>query len=93
MKINNTDFNTEYDDHLNYLKSLGLVKEFKMEVDIDLTKVDIDFLGNVYAESIHNENYEQADLIKNELLRRKCNVIFDFKENSKNGIIHINCNI
>jgi hypothetical protein len=55
----------------------------------DLSSFAIPDLGKLYAFAIMREDYEQAKIVKEELLKRDCKINIDINEKTKEAILDL----
>ena len=65
------------------------ISTIKVNMDIDITLLTIKELALIYAWAIMQENYEQAEIVKQELTKRNGKIEFDIDEKTKTGTINV----
>jgi hypothetical protein len=69
------------------------IKGFRVNTDIDISKLDIRELATIYAFAIMQENFEQANAIVEEFARKNCEVKIDVDDFKKTGNIDVHMKI
>ena len=69
--------------------SVDDIMTFPMDIELDLTEMSYRDLGRVYAFAIMKEDYEQAQLVKDELIKRDARIELSIDEPNKKATIDI----
>jgi len=65
------------------------ISKIIINTDVDLSLISLYELGWIYAFSIMQENFEQSNLVKEELKKRNCEIDLYINEMTKEGVIDL----
>ena len=70
------------------VENIKIIENFEI-IGENINEFEIEDLAHIYAFDIMKENYEHANIIKTELIKRNCDIKIEINEIDKTAVINI----